>query len=269
MAENQNNVPKGMSIPEGLQQSACGIPCSQEDYLDEDPIIPNQLYACVSVFTPNSIKTPEGEVIDTEHRVRAFKIRGVYPSYEKAQKRCEEIKKFDKYHHIFVADVGKWLPWDDSAENAEEAVYAEPKLNEMMKAYKDSQSKAAEYNEERKIKAHAEAMKKKKEAKKAKEEEEEAEAADPDGLKNDVETKNIIEANINANTLTQTELNEDQAKLKELSEKVTQEQAQLNKEQEVVANKEETINKIDDELVKAKKLYEDLMKKYSIEKSSH
>jgi len=242
-----------------------GIPCSQEDYLDEDPVIQNQLFACVSVFTPNSVKTPEGDVVDTGHRVRAFKIRGVYSTYEKAQKRCDEIKKFDKYHHIFVADVGKWLPWDDDASNAEEAVYAEPKLNEMMKAYKDSQSKAAEYNEERKIKAHTEAMKKKKEeAKKSKEE-----AVDPDGLKNDVETKNIIEANINSNTLTQTELIEDQEKLNELSEKVKQEQEQLNKEQDVVANKEQTINKIDDELVKAKKLYEDLMKKYSIEKSSH
>lgn len=257
MAENQN--------------VASGIPCSQEDYLDEDPVIPNQLFACISVFTPNSIKTPEGEVVDTGHRVRAFKIRGVYASYEKAQKRCEEIKKFDKYHHVFVGDVGKWLPWDDDASKAEEAVYAEPKLNEMMKAYNESQSKAAEYNEERKIKAHAEAMKKKKEeAKKAKEEAEAAaKAADPDGLKNDIETKNIIESNINANTLTQTELNEDQAKLSQLSEKVKQEQDQLNKEQEVVADKEETINKIDDELVKAKKLYEDLMKKYSIEKSSH
>jgi hypothetical protein len=259
MAENQNKV-----LDEPLGR---GIPCSQEDYLDEDPIITNQLFACISVFTPNSIKSPEGEVVDTGHKVRAFKIRGVYASYEKAQKRCEEIKKFDKYHHVFVGEIGKWLPWDDDASNAEEAVYAEPKLNEMMKAYKDSQSKAAEYNEERKMKAHADAMKKKKEeAKKAKEE---TKAADPDGLKNDIETKNIIEANINSNTLTQTELIEDQEKLKELTEKVKQDQEKLDKEQEVVANKEETINKIDDELIKAKKLYEDLMKKYSIEKSAH
>jgi hypothetical protein len=251
------------------QSQSKGIPCSQEDYIDEDPIITNQLFACVSVFTPNSVKTPEGDVIDTGHRVRAFKIRGVYATYAKAQKRCEEIKIFDKYHHIFVADVGKWLPWDDDASNAEEAVYAEPKLNEMMKAYENSQSKAAEYNEERKIKAHAEAMKRKKEEAKEAKEAKKAKELDPDGLNNDVETKNIIEANINANTLTQTELKEDQEKLNELSEKVKQDQEQLNKEQVIVVNKEETINKIDDELIKAKKLYDDLMKKYSIEKSSH
>ena len=250
-----------------------GIPCAQEDYLDEDPIIPSQLFACISVFTPNSVKTPEGDVVDTGHRVRAFKIRGVYPTYEKAEKRCEEIRKFDKYHHVFVGDVGKWLPWDDDASNAEDAVYAEPKLNEMMKAYKESQAKAAEYNEERKMKAHAEAMRKKKELAKKQKEEEAARLADPDGLKNDVVTRNIIEENINANvnpnTLTSTELAEDQEKLSALSEKVKKDQEELNQEQTVVASKEETISKIDDELEKAKKLYEDLMRKYGAEKSKH
>jgi hypothetical protein len=95
-----------------------GIDTSVEDYLDEDPIISNQLYACISIFTPNSIKTPEGNVIKQEHNVRSFKIRGVNGSKEKAEKRCEEIRKFDKYHHVFVGDVGKWLPWDDDASNA-------------------------------------------------------------------------------------------------------------------------------------------------------
>jgi hypothetical protein len=199
--------------------------------------------------------------------VRAFKIRGVYPTYEKAQKRCEDIRKFDKYHHVFVGDVGKWLPWDDDASNAEEAVYAEPKLNEMMKSYKESQAKAAEYNEERKMQAHAEAIKKKKEAAK-RVNDEESKLEDPDGLKNDIITKNIIQTNINANTLTSSELIEDQEKLKELSEKVKSDQYSLATTQQVIANKEETINKIDDELIKAKKLYEELMNKYNAEKST-
>ena len=244
-----------------------GIPCSQEDYLDEDPIISNQLFACLSIFTPNSVKSPEGDVIDTGHKVRAFKIRGVYASHEKAEKRCEEIRKFDKYHHVFVGELGKWLPWDDDASNAEEAVYAEPKLNEMMKAYKDSQAKAAEYAEERKMQAHAEAMKKKKElAKKSKEES--SKNVDPDGLKNDIITRNIIEENINSNTLT-SDLIEDQEKLNEMSKNVKEGQVSLNEEQEVINSKEETISRIDEELEKAKKLYDDLMKKYSAEKSAH
>jgi hypothetical protein len=236
-----------------------GISCAEEDYLDEDPIISNQLYVCVSIFTPNSIKTPDGEDVEAKHNVRAIKIRGVYPTYEKAEKRCEEIRKFDRLHNVFVGEVGKWLPWDDDAEKAEDAVYAEPKLNEMMKSYKEAQQKAADYKEERKMNAHREAMKKKKEVEQKIKEEQAAEQAakekDPENLQNDVITRNIIEANI-------MESNERQEKVKESSE-------MLEKEQKEVNTKEETIHKIDDELEKAKKLYESLMKKYNIEKSQN
>jgi hypothetical protein len=241
-----------------------GIDTSVEDYLDEDPVISNQLYVCISIFTPNSIKTPEGNVIKQEHNTRAFKIRGVYPTREKAEKRCEEIRKFDKYHHVFVGEVGKWLPWDDDASNAEEAVYAEPKLNEMMKSYQESQQKAAEYNEERKMKAHAEASKKKKEMlKKTKEEKQVLNSQN--NLENDIITKNMIESNINALS---SELIEDQEKLGQLNEQVKIEQIELTQDKNIIENKEKTINKIDEELDKAKKLYEELIKKYNLEKNA-
>ena len=228
---------------------------TSEDYLDEDPVIPSQLFACISIFTPNSIKTPEGEVIKQENNVRAFKIRGVYSSSEKAEKRCEEIRKFDRYHNVFVGEVGKWLPWDDDAENAEEAVYAEPKLNEMMKAYKESQQKATEYNEERKMKAHAEAKKKKQELEKKLELEKKQVV---DEVTNDIITKNIMEVDV---------LTSDQDKLNKLKESLNVEESKLKDEQEQSVKKEETINKIDNELEKARHLYEELMKKYNLEKN--
>ena len=224
-----------------------------DDYLDEDPVISNQLFACISIFTPNSIKTPEGDVIKQEHKVRAFKIRGVYSSSDKAEKRCEEIRKFDRYHHVFVGEVGKWLPWDDDASNAEDAVYAEPKLNEMMKAYKESQQKAVEYNEERKMKAHLDSKKKKQEQEK-----------ELDKETNDIITKNIIESN-----KISTELMTDQEKLNKLTENLNVEEIKLKEEQEKESAKEKTINKIDDELEKARRLYEELMKKYNLEKNDN
>ena len=230
---------------------------ASEDYLDEDPVISNQLFACISIFTPNSIKTPEGEVIKQENNVRAFKIRGVYSSSEKAEKRCEEIRKFDRYHNVFVGEVGKWLPWDDDAANAEEAVYAEPKLNDMMKAYKESQQKATEYNEERKMKAHAESKKKKQELEKK-------EKKEVDDVTNDIITKNIIESEVLSNELTS-----DQDKLNKLKESLNVEENKLKEEQEQSVKKEETINKIDDELDKARHLYEDLMRKYNLEKNNN
>jgi hypothetical protein len=161
-----------------------------------------------------------------------------------------------------VGEVGKWLPWDDDASNAEEAVYAEPKLNEMMKSYQESQQKAAEYNEERKMKAHAEASKKKKEMLKKAKEAKETNQAD---LTNDIITKDLIESNINA--LSSSEIVVDTEKLEQLNEKVKLEQIELIQDKNIIETKENTIHKIDEELEKAKQLYEDLIKKYNIEKN--
>jgi hypothetical protein len=241
-----------------------GINTSVEDYLDEDPVISNQTFVCVSIFTPNSIKTPDGNVVNQEHRVRAFKIRGVYSSRERAEKRCEEIRKFDRYHHVFIGEVGKWLPWDDDASNAEDAVYAEPKLNEMMKSYNESQQKAAEYNEERKMKAHADATKKKKEEQKKNKKDQ---VNNLDELQNDI-IKEVSSMEEPSKSLVQTELIEDQDKLDKLNETVKLEKNELDSEKEVIQNKENTINKIDSELEKAQKLYEELMNKYNLEKNA-
>jgi len=236
------------------------INTTDEDYLDEDPVISNQQWVCLSILTPNSIKDPEGNVIESRHKVRAFKIRGVFQTQEKANKRCEEIRRFDKYHHVFVGEVGKWLPWDDDASNAEEAVYAEPKLNEMMKAYKESQQNAAEYNEERKMKAHADASKAKRDHEKKYKVESNLDV-----------TKNVIESSINESVEQNEELNksvieQDVKKLSELDKVVTARQQELDETQNVIQNKEKTITKIDEELEKARELYEQLMEKYQMEK---
>jgi phage-related minor tail protein len=237
-------------------QPSKGISCADEDYLDEDPIISSQLFACLSIFTPNSIKTPEGEVIDTGNKVRAFKIRGVYSSYDKAEKRCEEIRKFDKYHHVFVGEVGKWLPWDDDVSNAEEAVYAEKKLNDMMKAYHESQENAKSYTEERKAVAHAAALKKKRDLEKANKIQEKEEE------KEDKDDENIIN---NLNEIKK-ELNEEENKITDIQKKILEEEEEILNNKQKIDNKEESINKIDEELEKARVLYEELIKKYNLEK---
>lgn len=210
---------------------------SEEDYLDEDPTLQSQQWACISILTPNSIKDPEGNVIESGFTARGFKIRGVYATEEQAKKRCEDIRKFDKYHNVFIGPVGKWLPWDDDSSKVEESVYAEPKLNDMMKAYKDSQEKAMEYNEERKMKAHAEATKKKKQMAKEQANEKTVFTATEKALdKNDIITSNMIDENLKAVN----------SKLEDL--------------------KEDSSSTVDEELEKARTLYDEMIKKYNIEK---
>jgi cobalamin biosynthesis Mg chelatase CobN len=123
---------------------------SSIDYLTEDPVLSGQKYVCISILTAKSIKDNSGNSIESDNHAKGIKIRGVYDTMEEAQKRCQQIRTFDPYFNVFVGEVGKWLPWDDDAEKAEDAVYAESKLNDIMRGYKEQQRKAKEYNEYRK-----------------------------------------------------------------------------------------------------------------------
>ena len=111
----------------------------QEDYLDEDKQIKGQNFACMSFLTPLSFPEEKREEYKNQ-KILGLKIRGVYKSYEEADERAKYLQKIDKYHHVFVGEVGKWLPFnvDTSENNSDNQVYREQELNQYMKAYKDS-----------------------------------------------------------------------------------------------------------------------------------
>ena len=49
---------------------------------------------------------------DFKTSIRGIKVRGVYDNIEQAKKRCEYLKSKDPYFHIYVAQVGCWLPYE-------------------------------------------------------------------------------------------------------------------------------------------------------------
>lgn len=196
------------------------------DYLDNDEPINGQKFVCLSILTNKSIKDlSSGEVVKSDNNARGIKIRGVYNTMEEAKKRCEQIRQFDKVFNVFVGEVGSWLPWDDDPETAEEAVYAEEKLNQLMKSFKEQQIKAKEYHEIRKQQLVEQSIKSS---------QKDVEEKSPDDDKN---INNIIENNI-----------ED-------------EKEGLNEYKNEINDKEKHIKNINTELDKAKKLFEELTKK--------
>jgi hypothetical protein len=196
------------------------------DYLDNDEPINGQKYVCLSILTNKSIKDlSSGEIVKSDNNARGIKIRGVYNTMEEAKKRCEQIRQFDKVFNVFVGEVGAWLPWDDDPETAEEAVYAEEKLNQLMKSFKEQQIKAKEYHEIRKQQLVEQSIKSS---------QKDVEEKSPDDDKN---INNIIENNI-----------ED-------------EKEGLNEYKNEINDKEKHIKNINTELDKAKKLFEELTKK--------
>jgi len=202
------------------------------DYLDKDEPINGQKYVCLSILTNNSIKdVSTEEVIKTDNNAKGIKIRGVYNTMEEAKKRCEQIRQFDKVFNVFVGEVGAWLPWDDDPESAEEAVYAEEKLNQLMKSFKEQQIKAKEYHELRKQQLVEQSIKSSQKNTDEKSSDEEK------------DINNIIENNI-----------ED-------------EKEGLNDYKNEINDKEMHIKNINTELEKAKKLFEELTKKSNENKS--
>jgi hypothetical protein len=112
------------------------------DYLTEDPVLSEQKFVCVSFLKPSAT--------DKSITVCGFKVRGSYSSYEEAQARATFLQKCDQYHNIYVAEVGKWCPFEDDPEKAKSSEYMNKDLNKLMKSYMEQQNEAKEFHELRK-----------------------------------------------------------------------------------------------------------------------
>lgn len=128
----------------------------EEDYLDEDKpfreYVKKQNFCVISMLTPNSF--PESKRAQYgDQKILGIKVRGVFETYEAAKARCDTLQKNDKYHNIFVGEVGKWLPFNvdiATMETEDDPVYREQALNQYMKAYKDSLKEEEVEEQERK-----------------------------------------------------------------------------------------------------------------------
>jgi hypothetical protein len=114
-----------------------------EDYLDEDkPLrhsVKKQNWVVLSMLTPNCFPESKREQYK-DQKILGIKVRGVYEEYSEAAARAEQLQKIDKFHHVFVGELGKWLPFDVDVSNmgSEDQVYREKSLNKYMKSYKEA-----------------------------------------------------------------------------------------------------------------------------------
>ena len=99
--------------------------------------------------------------------IRGLKVRGTYLTREEAERRAEKLQKIDSDFHVFVGQVGYWLPWDPCADKIEDEKYLDSQLNDMMDKYKENNvNKDIFYEEQKRDKVKAareEALRKKRE----------------------------------------------------------------------------------------------------------
>ncbi len=128
----------------------------EEDHLDEDKpfkqMVKKQNFCVLSMLTPNSFPEAKREQYK-DQKILGIKVRGVFETYEEAKQRADALQKQDKYHNIFIGEVGKWLPFNvdiATMETEDDPVYREQALNQYMKAYKDSLKEEEVEEQERK-----------------------------------------------------------------------------------------------------------------------
>jgi hypothetical protein len=195
------------------------------DFLTEDPQIPNQKFVLLSFLSPEGIKNC---------KIRGLKVRGVFDDFETAKKYSEVLRNTcESDFHIFIGEVGKWLPWDPEPSSVGEENYAEKELNNLMKAYKEHQLKAKTMYEQRKQELMSDALQEQENKSKNK--------------KNKLKSKS--------------KLAEKENEIDKVENEVKVETKLLEAEEDKLKESEKNISNIDSELEKLKQMYNNLINK--------
>ena len=176
----QNFVCLSFISPESLIQEKEGFKVAKflQSYCKDKNLTFEKVYEEYKDFTykfSDNLQKDFDEQNKFQTNVRGLKVRGVYESKEAAEKRAKKLQSIDSDFHVFVGQVGYWLPWDPQADKIEDESFINSQLNDMMEKYKENNiNKDIFYEEEKrdKVKAAREEVirKKKEEAEKLKKE---------------------------------------------------------------------------------------------------
>ena len=69
---------------------------------------------------------------------------------KKKLRREQKLQLIDSTFHVFVGEVGKWLPWDPTADGVQDGVFQNDELNNMMEKYQENSINRDVFYEEQK-----------------------------------------------------------------------------------------------------------------------
>jgi uncharacterized protein (UPF0335 family) len=105
------------------------------DYLFEDPEIPNQKYALVSIIGPHMPQKCD---------VWGLKIRGTADSVDRAKTLCKKLLRLDNNYDIYTVEVGKFFPLQVEPHQIGDIEYQNDQLNTLVKSYLENKQSANE-----------------------------------------------------------------------------------------------------------------------------
>jgi len=106
------------------------------DYLTEDPEIPQQKVALISIVGPHMPQKCD---------VWGIKIRGTADTLDKAKTMAQKLLKMDSDYDIFTVEVGKFFPLSVTPQDVGNVEYQNTQLNELIKSYLENRESANEH----------------------------------------------------------------------------------------------------------------------------
>ena len=119
------------------------------DYLFEDPEIPSQKYALVSIVGPHMPQKCD---------VWGLKIRGTADSINSAKSLCKRLLNIDNNYDIYTVEVGKFFPLNVDPLQIKNIEYQNEHLNALIKNYLEDRDNANDLWNQRKAELIQEAI---------------------------------------------------------------------------------------------------------------
>lgn len=93
------------------------------------------------VGNDDRIQSEYDNAVEFKTNIRGIKLRGNFDTLKEARMRAKLLQKRDPSFHVWVAQVGFWVPWDADPDKAPSSEYQEEELQKLAEKKKENEEK--------------------------------------------------------------------------------------------------------------------------------
>ena len=167
----QNYVCMSFLSPESLVQNREAFNTAKflQSYCKDQKLKFEEVYEKYKDFAykhEDQLQRDFDEQNDFQTSLRGVKVRGIFDTRGAADAHAKKLSTRDSSFHVFIGQVGYWLPWEPNADKISDEVFQNSQLNDMMEKYQENNVNKDMFYEEQKrekIKTAQEEVRKNKE----------------------------------------------------------------------------------------------------------
>ena len=151
----QNYVCMSFISPESLIQNREIFNTAKflQSYCKDQKLKFEEVYEKYKDFTykhEDKLQRDFDEKNDFQTSLRGVKVRGVFDTRGAADAHAKKLSSRDSSFHVFIGQIGYWLPWEPNADKVTDEVFQNSQLNDMMEKYQENNVSRDMFYEEQK-----------------------------------------------------------------------------------------------------------------------